>query len=113
MTDIKLFKKDNVFVGFECSGHTGYAEFGKDILCATISGITQSVVLGLKEVCKINVNLSKKDRSGYIKVVIPKNLNDDKVKSAQILFETLKASIEDLVGGYSDYISMEVIEYVY
>jgi uncharacterized protein YsxB (DUF464 family) len=113
MTDIKLFKKDNIFVGFECSGHTGYADYGKDILCATISGITQSVALGLKDVCNIDVNIKRIDKSGYIKVVIPDNLQDDKLNGAQILFETLKIAIEDLVSGYSDYISMEVIEYVY
>lgn len=113
MTDIKLFKKDNIFVGFECSGHTGYDDYGKDILCATISGITQSIALGLKDVCKINVDIKRIDKSGYIKVMLPNNLKDDKIQEAQILFETFKVSLEDLVSGYSDYISMEVIEYVY
>ena len=29
MTKFKFFKNDNNFVGFECSGHTGYDEYGK------------------------------------------------------------------------------------
>ncbi|MGN0960672.1 MAG: ribosomal-processing cysteine protease Prp [Christensenellales bacterium] len=112
MTKIKLFKKDEYFVGFECSGHTGYDESGKDILCATISGITQSVTLGLREVCGIKIKLNR-NSGGYLKVELPSNLDIELVEKSQVLFETLKVSIEDLITGYSKYISMEVIENVY
>ena len=60
MTDIKFFKNKGVFVGFECSGHTGFDAYGKDVLCATISGITQSIALGLKQVCCYNKSEFKK-----------------------------------------------------
>ncbi len=110
MTKIKIFKNENNFVGFECSGHTGYEEYGKDILCATISGITQSVALGLTKVCKIDVKLKKDDKVGYIKVELPKNLSSDKFAQAQVLIGTMYESLKDLMKGYSSYISMEVIE---
>ena len=113
MTDIKFFKKNEIFVGFECSGHTGYEEFGKDILCATVSGITQSVIIGLKDVCKINVKLNRRDKDGYIKAELPSKLELDKQRDAQVLLQTLYLSIKDLAEGYSKYISMEVIENVY
>ena len=113
MTDIKFFKNEDYFVGFECSGHTGYDEYGKDILCATLSGITQSMVIGLKEVCNISIKLKRKERDGYIKVELPKGLDSNKMRESQILFETLYKTIYDLMEGYSDYISMEVIEDVY
>lgn len=113
MTDIKLFKSKGYYIAFECSGHTGYEQSGRDILCATISGITQSVALGLQKVCDINVKLKRKDSSGYLKVEIPNNLDREKLEMSQVLFKTLRVSIEDLCQGYSDYISMEVIENVY
>ena len=113
MTDIKLFKEHDVFVGFECSGHTGYNTHGKDILCATISGISQSVILGLEKVCNIKTSITRRDKDGYIKVIIPLTIARYQVEQAQILFETFKASIEDLLSGYSKYISMEVTENVY
>jgi len=113
MTDIKMFKNKNIFVGFECSGHTGYDEYGKDILCASISAITQSIVIGLKDVCGINIKLVRRDKDGYIKAMIPLDLEENKINNAQVLFETLHKSIKDLMIGYSKYISMEVIENVY
>jgi uncharacterized protein YsxB (DUF464 family) len=90
-----------------------FDEYGKDILCATLSGMTQSIVIGLKDVCGIKLKLNKKDKDGYIKVELPTSLSLEKIKESQILFETLYKSIIDLMEGYSDYISMEVIENVY
>jgi uncharacterized protein YsxB (DUF464 family) len=113
MTKFKFFKNDNNFVGFECSGHTGYGEFGEDVLCATISGITQSVVLGLTKVLDLKIGLKRNDKKGHLKVELPNDINFDKMQSAQVLIGTLYESIKDLIIGYSSYISMEVIENVY
>ena len=55
MTNIKILKKNNNIVSFEISGHTGYADVGKDILCSAISAISQSACLGITKVLKINV----------------------------------------------------------
>jgi len=110
MTKIKFFKVNDRFVGFECSGHSGYEEYGKDILCAAISGITQSVVIGLTKVLNIDIEFSQNENKGYLKVELPKVLNDDDLQKSQVLLNTLYESIKDLMLGYSDYISMEVIE---
>ena len=37
MTTVKLIKTDGNIVGFEVSGHSGYAESGSDIVCAAIT----------------------------------------------------------------------------
>ena len=110
MTKIKFFKNENNFVGFECLGHTGYEEYGKDVLCATISGITQSIVLGLKNVLELDIKLVRTDKKGHLKVELPKDINNDKMQKSQVLLNTLYESIKDLCIGYSSYISMEVIE---
>ena len=110
MTKIKFFKAQDKFVGFECSGHTGYDEFGRDILCATLSGITQACVMGIQNVLNIKIDVKRNDDEGYLKIELPKNLDGNKTKDAQILLDTLYVSIIDLMEGYSKYISMEVIE---
>ena len=113
MTKIKFFKSNDQFIGLECSGHTGYAEYNKDILCASLSGIIQSGILGLDKVLKINGKLSRRDNEGYIKYELPRNLENKKLLDSQIIFTTIYESIKDLLVGYSKYISMEVIEDVY
>ena len=113
MTKIKFFKVNENFVGVECSGHTGYAEFNKDILCASISSIIQSGILGLTKVISVNGKLSRDDEKGYIKFELPVNLDNNKLSHSQIIFKTMYESIKDLQKGYSQYISMEVIDDVY
>ncbi len=37
MTTVKLIKTDGNIVGFDVSGHSGYAESGNDIVCAAVT----------------------------------------------------------------------------
>lgn len=44
-----IHKKDKLF-GFKVYGHSGYDISGRDIVCAAVSSITQSVIIGLNKV---------------------------------------------------------------
>ena len=37
MTRVEFFDQDGRITGFSCSGHSGYAEEGSDIVCAAVS----------------------------------------------------------------------------
>ena len=113
MTKVKFFKSNDQFIGLECSGHTGYAEYNKDILCASLSGIIQAGIIGLDKVLNVNGKLIRRDRAGYIKYELAKDINEEKLLNSQIIFRTIYESIKDLITGYSQYISMEVIDDVY
>ncbi|MBE5738464.1 MAG: ribosomal-processing cysteine protease Prp [Clostridiales bacterium] len=113
MTKIKLFKKNDVFMMIECSGHSGYADYGKDIVCASISSIVQSCMLGITKTLRIKAKIIRRDNEGYIKLELPNDISKDLLEKAQLLIMVMKDSIEDLLSGYSNYISMEVIENVY
>ena len=39
-----FYRNNGKFVGFKISGHTGYAERGKDIVCAAVSSAVQLTV---------------------------------------------------------------------
>ena len=110
MTKIKFYKYDNKYFKIEATGHTGYAESGNDILCSSVSSILQSGALGLKKVLKLNPKIEN-TIDGYISIELP--INCDKLNDAQVLFLTMLESIKDLESGYSRYIKLEVIDYVY
>lgn len=109
MTSIKFYKNDNKYFKIEATGHTGYDESGKDILCASISSILQSGALGLKKVLNLKVKIVNKI-DGYILIELPVNQDLEK---AQVIMLTMLESLKDLQNGYSDYIKLEVIDYVY
>ena len=54
MTEIKIEKQNDNIVCVECKNHTGYADFGKDIVCAGVSSITQTAVLAIKKLTNIS-----------------------------------------------------------
>ena len=113
MTDVVFLKKNDIIFGFECSGHTGYAEAGSDIVCSALSSMTQSTALGLINVLKIKIELKRNDAKGYLRVVLPKDIDNKSLKDSQILLETLWLSVNDLAKDYSKYIKLEEREYVY
>lgn len=113
MTDIKIFKNNGNIVCVQCFGHTGYKESGKDIVCAGVSSLVQTAVLGLFSVAKINVELVKDDDSGYLKAKLPSTLSEQENHDAQIILLTMLCGLSDLRETYSDYINLEVIENVY
>ena len=114
MTRIVFYKKNNQFVAVESNGHTGYDESGKDILCASISSIMQSAILGMMKVVgvkdyKYKINEDK----GSLKFRLPDNIDKSLLDKCNILFETMYVSLLDLQQDYSNYLLMEVIEDVY
>ncbi len=48
MIKVKIFKESTGrIVGFEVAGHSGTAEHGQDIVCAGVSSLAQTALLGL------------------------------------------------------------------
>jgi len=48
-----FFKSEGSFDGFSVSGHAGYAESGRDIVCASVSSAAQMAVNGVTECAKV------------------------------------------------------------
>ena len=108
MTNIVINYKNNNIVSFEISGHTGYEDYGKDILCASISSISQSAVLGITKDLNIKATVQKNDKKGYLKMVLPKDITNEQLKDCQILLKTMEQSLKDLLFDYGEYINLEV-----
>ena len=49
MIRLQLVKSGKDIEGFQISGHAGYAPHGQDIVCAGVSSLTQTALLGLME----------------------------------------------------------------
>lgn len=113
MTKIKFYKKKEFLIGFEVSGHTGYAEQGSDIVCSAISGMTQMTTLGLEKILNLKLNIKKNEKIGYLLCKLPKTASEEEVKKAQDWLNTLKISLDDVAKDYKKYIKMEVEDEIY
>ena len=109
MTDITVYRKNNSIVEVSASGHTGYGEQGEDIVCAGVSTLIQSALLGLLQVVGINVKYTVNEEQGSLRFTLPDNLTRDERHDADIVLNTMLAGLTDFYGEYSDYINLEVI----
>jgi len=92
-------------VGFEVCGHAGYSEYGKDIVCAAVSAIVQTAVIGLTEI--LGIKIEYRQKAGKATCVIPAGLSGDQNEKINIILETMLCGLKSIEEGYGDYIRVE------
>jgi uncharacterized protein YsxB (DUF464 family) len=113
MIKITFFKNNQFLIGFEISGHSGYATEGSDIVCAAVSSMAQMTVVGLTHVNNFKLNVKKDSKKGYLLCKFSKNASENDIKNAQNFLNSLKISLEDVEKDYKKYIKMEVKDEIY
>ena len=107
MTTITIERQQNSIIQVECKGHTGFAREGEDIVCAAISSITQTALLGLLNVAKVKVDVTRNDDKGYLKFRIVGDLGKEKRIECDAILETMLQGIADVQSDFSKYIKLE------
>ncbi len=108
MTKVTITKHKNFITTVECDGHTNYGERGEDIVCAALSSVVQTALLGLLVVAGVNVDISRNDDQGYLKFSLPQNLNPSEQEKCEVILQTMLCGVTDLNTGFSDFIELEV-----
>ena len=110
MTIVKVKKQNSSIIQVECSGHSGYASEGEDIVCSAISSIVQTAGMGLRMYLKLNVIEDIDEKKGFYKISIPENLNSKDRHDADVILETMFLGLKDIESGYSKNLKVEVIK---
>ena len=99
MTHIDV-KRNGVGQIIEChfQGHAGAAPYGEDIVCAAISMLSQTSILGLHEVAQQAMEYQMED--GELHIL----LSDPIIESGQAILETMLLGIKNVADQYSDFV---------
>ncbi|NLY30579.1 MAG: ribosomal-processing cysteine protease Prp [Firmicutes bacterium] len=90
--------------GFAAKGHSGFAPHGQDIVCAAVSVLLQTAVLGLKEVADIIPQAEVAD--GYLECYLaPDQAEQPKVEA---VLQTMLVGLKAIEEEYGDYVSVRV-----
>ncbi len=108
MVKVRFSTEDGKFTGVECEGHAGYAAEGEDIVCAALSSVIQTAVLGVMRIVGVNVGYETDEERGYLKAILPKDISDDEWHDADIILKTAYLGASDLHETFSDFIELEV-----
>lgn len=94
----------NCIEQFVVEGHAYAADPGQDIVCAAVSVLTQTTVLGLHEIA--NIAIEHEIRSGYLKCKLPMNLKEKELYDARLLIDTMLLGLENIQKSYPQYVEI-------
>lgn len=97
---------DQRILAFSVTGHSGYAQRGNDIVCAGISAVVQTTILGLQDVLGIDCTGAQAD--GELHCALPADLPHESADLAELLLRTMLAGLTALAEAYADYVRILV-----
>lgn len=103
MIRIKVSLHDGSITGLEVKGHAGFAESGKDLVCAGVSCIMYGIYNALVELS--SDGFSYKLDEGYFSIVTSKT---DTI--TQTILKTALIQLETMHTSYADYIKLKKTE---
>lgn len=92
--------------GFRSEGHAQYADYGEDIVCAAVSVLTQSAVLGLTQHVKVDVAVEQSP--GWLQCVLGDGLLADDVGAAAVL-ETMVLGLNAIAQQYPQQVRVHAL----
>ena len=109
MIDISIVKgKDGFVYGFEVCGHSGYAEHGKDIVCAAISALAYTAVGSISEMTKVKADWNYKD--GYMFYMVHSDDLGANRGIVKTIFDTIVIGFRQVELSYNKYVKVRVRE---
>ena len=110
MTNVQLYKKNQNIVKVKVFGHSGYAEAGNDIVCASISSLAEALIVGMTEVLNIKAYYKIIEEEASLEISLPDDIEKEDVDNSQILFKTFELSVKSVAKEYPKYIKIKEIK---
>ena len=101
MIRVTILQKGNISLGFKISGHALSREEientigdAYDLICNSVSVLSQSAVIGMQEVLKLPIKYEIND--GFLSLDLT-NLKNEDIEKGQVLLLTFEKSLESLM----------------
>ena len=92
---------DNI-TGFEVSGHAGYDEYGRDIVCAAASVLSINTINSIEEFTDDAFECDSDEESGYLMFRLTEELSNE----SKILMKSLVRGVKDIQKDNEKYIKI-------
>ncbi|WP_366924097.1 ribosomal-processing cysteine protease Prp [Metallumcola ferriviriculae] len=108
MIKIRFYlNRDEYIDSFTVKGHSRFDEHGRDIVCAAVSVLAQSVVIGLEE--HMGLTLQVKQQPGDLSCKLTDPLNHARQSEAEAILRTCYLGMLAIQESYPDYVDIQVI----
>ena len=97
MTNVSIIKTRNgEYKGFNCIGHSGYAEAGEDIVCAAISVLVINTINSLDQLAGEKFKLVTNEEEGLIDCRFESNINE----KSRLLLDSMVLGLQEIKKQY-------------
>lgn len=112
MIKVVFYKSGGNYYGFRESGHSGFDDAGKDIVCSAISAMTMLVINTIEVAWASEVNYTIDEKTTDVTVIAKSALPEyekDKAKQFAVsgLIYSYFLQLSDLIEDYYDYIEVD------
>lgn len=94
MVTVTVYTREGRTAGFALKGHADCGEYGSDIVCAAISAIAQTAILGITDVVKSQAGIVRK--SGNCSCILKDSATEEERSKAAIVFDTMVRGLESV-----------------
>lgn len=108
MITVSIYRTNDEIQGFIVEGHSGYAEEGMDIVCASVSILSYTALNSVNLVAGIepeNISYDVDEETGLMS--LRTLVNNEKT---DVIYRSFMVGIELLLEDYSDYITLKFEE---
>ena len=98
MVRVTVIREQGTPVGFELAGHADQGAYGEDIVCAGISAITETALLGITDVLKLDAAWTRED--GHLVCELSRDMAGEDLEKAAVVFNTMIAGLTSLQQAY-------------
>ena len=96
MVRVTVFRERGTPVGFELTGHADQGAYGEDVVCAGISAITETALLGITDVLKLDAATVRED--GHVRCELNRDTAGEDLAK------------EEVKNDASEYAETEIVE---
>lgn len=108
MITVTINRPDNEITGFVVDGHAKFKPHGEDIVCAAVSVLTQTALLGLGQYI-VGIDY-KIETTGHLECNLPELDGVDSIRAEAIL-ETMVLGLKNIEKNYPGYIEVNDDKY--
>jgi len=104
MTTVTFTSEGSRLTGFKVTGHSGYAEEGADIVCASVTSAVRLTECAVNDVLGLGAAVKVNERTASISLKLPGSLGDSNEELCQTLLASLMVYLSQLQEEFPDYI---------
>jgi uncharacterized protein YsxB (DUF464 family) len=115
MIKVVFYKSGKEYYGFRETGHAGFDDEGRDIVCSAISAMSMLVINTIEVSYGVDIDVDIEEKTADLNVVVKealKKYSKDEKKHYAIsgLLEGYYIQLNDMLEEYYDYMDVDVEE---